>query len=217
MEVQHGNNLVPLIHLLTRVFKERDNGFYKLLDFFVFSDEMKAIAETYKKDNKLGSYADKKETSISGLLQSIAEGQASAYSNYKAMVHAERVTDINAANAKYTYKKTRVKSYLNDIPNHPAVLNELVPIDGSNEALVEYFSPLRSPKLKTIHLSYTEYKEDLDNKISYEEFKIDNTKSYNGVFRGIKLSENTVDIPFLRPDAFQLFKKLIDLITIKVR
>lgn len=206
----------PVDTFINWVFKERDNGFYKLLDFFVFSDEMKAIAETYKKDNKLGSYADKKETSISGLLQSIAEGQASAYSNYKAMVHAERVTDINAANAKYTYKKTRVKSDLNDIPNHPAVLNELVPIDGSNEALAEYFSPLRSPKLKTIHLSYTEYKEDLDNKISYEEFKIDNTKSYNGVFRGIKLSENTVDIPFLRPDAFQLFKKLIDLITIKV-
>lgn len=205
----------PIDTFINWVFKERDNGFYKFLDMFVFSDEMKAIAETYKKDNKLGSYADRKESTISGLLKSIAESQASAYSNYKAMVHAERITDINAANAKYTYKKTRVKSDLDDIPNHPAVLNELVPIDGSNKALAEYFSPLKTPRLKTIHLSHTEYKGDLDNKISYEEFKIDNAKSYHGVFRGIKLSENTVDIPFLRPDAFQLFKKLIDLIIIK--
>lgn len=209
------NQAGPIDSFINWVFKERNSGFSQFLDIFVFSDEMKAIAETYKKDNKLGSYADDKEQTITGLLKSIAEGQASSYSNYKAIVHTERVTDINAANAKYTYKKTRVKSDLNDIPNHPAVLNELVPIDASNEALVEYFSPSRSPRLKTIHLSYTEYDGNTDNKIDYEEFKIDNTKSYGNVFRGIKLSENTVDIPFLRPDAFQLFKRLIDLIIIK--
>ena len=184
-----------------------------ILNNFVFSDEMKAIYNNNKKDNKLGNYADVKESSISELLKDISEGQASSYSAYQGMARAQRISDIQAANAKYTYKKIRIKSDLDSIPSNDTVQNELVPIHSSNKVLEPYFDKF----LKIAHEESLEYQDeaDTDNKISKSvPIKFDNkeAENYNVTTNGIQLSDKTIDIPFLRPDAFQVFNRLLELI-----
>lgn len=194
----------PIGNFINWVFKDRDNDIYNFAKSLFFSETMIQIAQTYKKDNLLGDTTNISVNSISQLLQSIAESQASNYSNFRAMVFSERITSAKSAEASYTYKKTKiVEDSLDDIVFNNIIRDELVPITVNNVALEQYFSS------GILRLTHDQCLKDADKIISY---KFDNVSSINGNIEtfGIKLTDTTVDIPFLRPDAFQLFYKIIE-------
>lgn len=194
----------PIGNFINWVFKDRDSFLYNLIKGVFFSDTMIQIAETYKKDNSLGDYTNTTETSVSELLESISESQASNYSNFRAMVFSERITSAKSAEAQYTYKKTRiVEDTLEDIVSNNIIRDELVPITPENAVLESYFA---SGILKITH------DQSLVNANKTISYKFENVSAINGKVEtfGIQLSDTTVDIPFLRPDAFQLFNKIIE-------
>lgn len=195
----------PIGNFINWAFKDRDSIIYNwFVKGLLYSDEMIKIAETYKKDNSLGNYANTMETSISGLLESIAESQASNYSNYRSMVFSERITSAKSAEAQYTYKKTRiVEDTLEDIATNNVIRDELVPITADNIVLEPYFNT------QILKLAHDQSLADADKIPSYS---FDNISAVNGKVEtfGIKLTDTTVDLPFLRPDAFQLFYKIVE-------
>ena len=199
----------PIGNFINWVFKDRDSFVYDAFKAMFFSDKMVQIAETYKKDNLLGDYTDASESSISGLLKSIAESQASNYSNYRAMIFNERITSAKSPEAQYTYKKTRiVEDSLEDIVSNNVIRDELVPITPDNSVLEPYFT---SQVLKIAH------DQSLGDADKIPSFNFNNVASTSGAIYtcGIKLTDTTVDLPFLRPDAFQVFNKIVESIVSK--
>ena len=195
----------PIGNFINWAFKDRDGILYNwVIKGFFYSEDMIKIAETYKKDNSLGDYANTMESSISGLLESIAESQASNYSNYRSMIFSERITSAKSAEAQYTYKKTRiVEDTLEDIVTNNVIRDELVPITADNTVLEPYFN---SQILKLAH------DQSLIEANKIIPYGFENVSAIGGQVNayGIKLTDTTVDIPFLRPDAFQLFNKIIE-------
>lgn len=195
-------------------FKDRDGVGGWILNNLVFSDEMKAIAKTYKKDNQLGNYAYQEASTINDLLKTVAESEASSFSSYKSMIEVKRVTDIKSAAANYTYKKVRVQEDdIKNLSSNSIICNDLVPIHKSNPALEKYFT---TETLKLVHEQPYQYDNGkaTENKIDPVTIEITSDKAQNHKLntQGFKISDKEVDIPMLRPDAFQVFKRLIDLI-----
>jgi hypothetical protein len=190
---------------------------YNLFKDIVFTDEMKKIAETYKKTNGLGDYADTANTyqsATNNLLKAISESEASNYSTYKSMIFQKRlnVTNSKSDEAKYTYNKTRISSDAdtNDITTNSVILNELIPITVENSTLAPYFG---KGTLKIAH----EMNVDSSSNIKRATYKFENVAATKGsvITQGIFLTDDTIDIPFLRPDAYQLFKRILELVAKK--
>lgn len=194
-------------------FKDRGYGIIKSL---LFSDNMIAIAETYKKDNKLGEFNDNQQVAtdtITGMLKGIAEHQVGNYSIYKSLIMSKRIEDLDSVNAKFTFTKIKldVKEY-QDLACNQIILNQLVPITIENDALEPYFE---NKFFKVIHDMRKANEETISDikrigPISFDTKACGEVKAY-----GINIGNEDnpiIDIPFLRPDAFHILYKIIDTI-----
>lgn len=201
----------PIDNFILWAFKDRTGLLGGLQDIF-FSEEMKAIADTYKKNNKLGNYADVKEETISGMLRALAESEASSFSYYKALAIAQRILDPNSPSAHYTYKVTRIVCDIDDIPNNDIINNELVIINNNNQSLLKYYY---KDLVATIHSASDENYELSDSekieKTLAIEFNSQSSLTSKCVVNGLYLSNGRVDLPAMRADAFQIFYKILEL------
>ena len=199
----------PMDALVQWAFKDRPGFLGWALDTFVISDNMKAIAETYKKTT-IGD-ADKKESSIQGLLSSIAESQTSSYSNFKALVSGTRLKEpAHTQNSEYTFKKLRIVATDKDnIAGNKRISKDFVPIDPVNQVLQPYFNNL------TLNIANTycssENANDNMTRSSFE-FKLDSIGANVSVY-GVDIDNNGIrwDLPLLRSDAFQVFNRILEI------
>lgn len=192
------------------VFKDRGWA-YNLVKDALFSENMMNIAENYKKDDNIGDESSTTNNTILDMLQSLAEDQASNYSMYQSLSLSKRITNLQNLNAKYTFNKIKVETTgeYKTLASHPIILNDLVPICISNTVLQEYYE---NGFFKTAH-DFRNIKEEYISQIKRVGPVEYETKTCGKVnLYGIALESNNrsiIDIPFLRPDAFQVLYKII--------
>lgn len=194
----------PIDSFIKWVFKDREGMLDDFVRNFIFSEEMNRIAATYTKENKSEDVNYSKEETLQGLLEEMAESTASNHSAYKAMALSKRITDLRSSEAKATYNNTRVLK-----ANGPIVCEELIPITPDNEILEQYF---KDKLLTTAHTMDTNDKK-INYSIKHKAYK-DKIK-YKGIVDQNK--DGVIDIPFLRPDAFQVLNRFLEIVNLRTK
>lgn len=182
------------------VFKDRGTFMNGVLGLFVFSENMKNIASKYYTNSKSAVIDKNPENMIDNLLAEMSMGQTNAESAFKNMILGTRLKNINDSNAQYTFKKLVISS-LED----SKIEKELIPITKENTILSEYFKAEvgKEPLLKTVH-------ENVDMDGNNDIPMVANTSAYGKVYYYVyEISSTEVDIPFMRPDAFQILNRLL--------
>lgn len=181
-------------------FKDHGTIMNFLLDGFVFSENMRNIAETYHTRAR-SSTADKTDTQMTtSLLKEMSMNQTTAQAAYKAMILTPRISAENDINSSYTFRKTSIR-HLDD-----PKLKDLVHITKDNEALAKFFTePEGEPLFKTIHASNNPSETTLNLTL---ESKVGGTVNYSAITLGTAKH----DIPFLRPDAFHILNRILYLV-----
>lgn len=193
-------------------------GVMGILGPLLFSENMYAIYETYKKDNNLGDFnedASQSNDVMASLMQTLTENQISNYSGYKSIISAKRLDNLASDSAKYTFNKIKVctDGTIDGLQTNYTVINELVPITKENEMIKPLFE---AGIIKTLHgledikdESANELNKYKTNTLEFSTSSCGNIKT-NGIIISDKNSKyEIIDIPFLRPDAYKVLIKIL--------
>lgn len=181
-------------------FRDRKGWLDNVLRGALFSEEMNQIAKTYIRENKSEDTSYTTETTISGLLESMANSTASNHSQYRALALVKRIRDVRSPQGVATYNYNRVIE-----ADGPRVYEELIPITADNAVLEKYF---KSGLFTIAHNANNDLKKSA---YSVKHTAYASNITYNGIIDESK--KGVVDIPFLRPDSFQVLNRFLEIVS----
>lgn len=186
----------PIDNFMDWVFKG-ESWFHGILRVTLISEEMNSIYEKYYKDKKLGDQNYENERMIDELLESIATSQANIQSSFRGLTLSKRIGDLKESNAKYMYNVSRIKD--KDDPN---IARNLIPINKVNDRLESFFD---NNSTVSLLLNHDEYKNS--HNVKHKAYDDINFHYYE-----LPNKTNVDDIPFIRPDAFEVFYRLLEIV-----